>query len=968
MSTWLDNIVQLINNPYAIQRESLAQLEARVGGERGVVDPTNPFVHLMETSCMNAAAAMVKAETGLRRIYPQMAVNDAEVYNHMADADYIGRFATPALGKFRLMLSRDEVFQRAVPTGVGSIRKLTIPRNTSFSVAESIFTMQYPIDIRIMAHGGLQVVYDTSEESPLEILSSNVVDWAPLNLDGKVYLSLDIPAYQFRITRTLAKINRMTTFRQSVALKEDFYHARVHYSDVNGNWIEMTTTHSDQVFDPFHPTALLRVEGRKLSVEIPTVYLTQGLVANELRIDVYTTQGAIEIPFLTEYVPNSFVLRWEDWSADNMSQFSSPLSVFTEMSVFAIENVSGGSSAITFAQLRDRVITSALGSPDLPITNAQITDRLQRRGYSMVTDVDRITNRQFLATRLLPTPADGTLVSGSGSTMQTLQSSMQELVEHTYCVTDNGERITLLPSALYDYNDGLISIVPETTINLLNSLPVDVRARRLNESQYLFSPFHYVLDIANDRFDLRPYYMDDPKIASKSFIGENDTAGIAVSVASYEVQRIEQGYMVVLVTKSGDGWKALPDTEVFCQLAFKPAGEIDLAYQNGSLGGVTEDGERIYTFFLGTEFDIDENHNLLLNTFQMYDNGARPHAVALNTAFQVFFACAEQGTQGLQPSAIDNLIGHELLPADVTGLTHEELNVSLGHALVGLWSSGRSVVGSEDYARYSADVPWLYERDVYDRDAFGAIKIERDPDTDALIYQILHRAGDPILDQHGAPTFKYRVGDIQVDPDGAPIAISSRKMVRQSDLYMLDGVYWWVTDESTSVYRDSLPKTVVNWLETDIAAVQEFLLEQTTLSFYSQCTLGAVKAIVGEEKPVYIDAAQSFKVEFSVSGPVFRDGALRTALERMTMRVIDATLQKSVVTLNEIIARITAEAGSDVIAVKVTGLGGEMAYPVITLVDDAARLSIKRKAIDKADGTITVRDDVEISFIQHSSI
>ncbi len=966
MSTWLDNAYRYINNPYAIQRESLRQLEAKVNGDRAVVDPTSPFVHLMETSAVNSAAAVIKCATGLRKIFPRMAVTDEEIYNHMSDADFVGRFATPALGNFRLLLSRDEVMARAVDTGAGGVRKLTIPRNTSFEVAGYRFTMHYPIDIRIMAHGGLQIVFDTETTTPLETLTSNSVDWGVLNLDGDSYIRLDIPAYQFVVERTIAKLNQMTTFRQSITLKDDFYHARV-YRAVGTEWEEIITTHSDQVFDPYKPTALLKLMGRVLTVEIPTVYLTQGMVDTELRIDVYTTKGAIDVP-LTGYMPNSYVIRWEDLAASGDTPWTAPMKVFSRLAIFANVDVRGGAGQISTPALRERMITSALGAPDMPITNAQLTDRLQRRGYSMVTDIDQVTNRQFLATRLLPTPTDGTLVSGSGSTMQTLQATMEELVEHSYCVTDNGARITLLPSALYTYVDGLISVVPETMVNTLNALPVDVRARRINEGRYLYSPFHYVLDINDDRFALRPYYLDNPSIESKSFVAENPTTGIGVTVGDYQIERVDGGYMLVIITESGDAWKALPDADAYCQVGYIPSGEIDLAYQNGVLAGKTDLNERIYTFFLGTNFDLDANHNLLINTFQMYDNGPRPHGTALSSPFQVFFAGDNLAVAGLTRSEIDDDIGSQMLPATVYGLVQETLNIKLGVALTGLWASARSVVASEDYARYTADVPWLYEKTVFKRDPVGGgILIERDPVTHGLTYVVLHNAGDPVLDDQGQPMIRYQAGDVMVDAEGKPIAISSRKMQRQADLYMFDGVFWFATDESAITYRNLLARTVVDWIQTDIATIQGKLFEKSSLYFYSQCTLGMVKVIVGEERTLYLDAAQGFKVEFSVSAQVFRDGELRATLEEMAIKVIDDELKKPVVTTNNMVSMITEQAGSDIIAVKLTGLGGVAAHPVITMVDDASRLSIRRKAVDRADGTITVRDDVEISFIQHKS-
>jgi hypothetical protein len=965
-ASWQADALSYIANPTACQRRALAEFEARSGGTHVIVDPSNPFMFLCEAATTTASAAALEIAANMRRVYPSMALSDDEVYDHMSDADYVGRFATPATGQFKVWLRRDEVYQRAVETGTGGIRKLTIPRNTEFHVAQTTFTMQYPIDIRIMSHDGLNVVYDTEILSPLQTLSTNQVTWTTVTLGsaGEVYLELTIPADQFQITSYTNKLLNAGSFSRTYTLTDQFYHARAYYSDLNGNWIEMATTHSDQVFDPFKPTLLLKLAGDKLTATIPTIYLTQQLVNTEMRLELYLTKGPIEMS-LSGVAPNSFSATYKDLARTGLDIYSVPMTVFSDYGIGSALDVNGGTNAIGFIALRDRVITNALGAANLPITSPQLTTHLADRGYSMVEQIDQVTNRQYQATRLLPTPSDGSLISGAGSSIQTLVASLTELATFDYCVSSNGDRCTLLPNALYSYVNGVTSLVPEAVVQQLLALPVDVRARRVNESSYLYSPFHYVLDIADNHFHLRPYYFDNPAIVTKSFISENDSTGVDVTVANYEIQRVDGGYAVLITCASGDSWKLLEDDNAHCQLSFVPAGERDRAYQNGTLVGVTEGLERVYSFFIGSAFDVDASDNLIINTFQMYDQGARNHGLPLLHEFDVMFAATGLTGTGITYSDIDTDLGVQLLPADTVGISRERLNVRVGYSLDGLWAAARSVVGSEDYQRYTADVPWLYEQDVFLRDPqTGAIVVTIDDDN-KVVYTYLHRRGDPILDQNNQPTYKYRAGDVVIDADGKPVAISSRKMIRHSDIMMFDGVYWFATDAAATAYRDSLPRTIVTWLEQDIAAVNQYLLEQTKLYLYTQSTIGSVPVTVGEGKSTTINAAQSFEVVYYVNGATYRDAELRASLERTAVSVIDAALRNPVVALNEITTSLTTLAGNDIIGVSITGLGGDDAYTTVTLRDDSARLAIKRIAVDKADGTITVRDDVAVSFILH---
>lgn len=959
---WKDRVGQFRYNPAAIQRISLSVLEETSNGQYNVIDPNNPFVFLLEASAVNSAAAMQENAANTRKQYASMAMTEDELYLHMSDSDYAGRFASPSRASITFLFEKSELINRVVPVGDGMIKKMTIPRHTQIEVAGVPFTMQYPIDIRLMAHGGFQVVYDVDRPSPLETLASNMVAWEMVNLNGMEFLRLDVPMSQFKIATSYVSVSRASAVNQSFAFEDKFYYARVFNSKADGSWQEIRTTHTDQVFDPTKPTALLRVTDGKLNVSLPQIYLTVGLVTTDLRVDIYTTKGQMEM-VLDNYQANAFKATWLDLEKDDGGKFINPVTAFTTMTIFSGSKVTGGADALTFEQLRERVMDNATGVPDLPITNVQLDTRLQDLGYDLVKDVDNVTNRQFMATRQLPRPADNSVVSGAGATVQTLTASMVELGELT-TVKDNGNRITILPTTLYQSLNGLLRIVPQASVAALMALPIDVRSRRINDENYLYTPFHYVLDKNDDQFDLRTYYLDSPAVEAKSYVQENDTTGIAVATADYSIERIPAGYKLQLLTVSSDAWKAVPDARAFCQLSYRPAGEKDRAYLNGVLIGEIED-ERVYEFILGTDFDIDSLNNIALNTFQMYANPADKHATALVSDFDVVYAAADLTISGLKPSTIDNEFSLMGLPDTTVGISRERLNIRLGDVLNNLWRAARSVVSSEDYERYTADVPALYEQTVFERDSSGNIVFTIEPD-DSITYHVLHEVGDPVLDEWDNPVIKHQVGDIKLDPDGQPIVKNSRTLLRQLDLFLLDGAYWFATEASAKSYRDSLPATVVDWVNGDLGQVSQYLLEQTNLYFYPKSTLGQIPAIIGEDQRTTLPAAQSFKVEYYLRGVQYRDAALRSALQRMATETINEALQQPTVTMSEITSRLTARAGTDIIGVQVWGLGGSLDLSAVSLEDDSARLSIKKVAVPLADGTIGVQDDVGVTFIQHT--
>lgn len=963
VNTWLANIDLVRSNPASIQRIALDALEELKGSRVNIVDASNPFVFLLEASSINASAAMIASEVQTRKQYPTMAVTEDDLYLHMSDREYVGRFASPSRATFKIHINKEELLARAVPTGENRVKKITIPRDTEFTIADCNFTMQYPIDIKVMSHGGIQVVYDTSQISPLETLDTNIVTYSTVRIREREYLLIEIPTSQMTVVRKNGSLDLTVGFTARYEFEDQFYFARVYYSKPDGSWHEFITTHTQQVFDPRTPTAVLKVYSNMLEVSIPQIYLTTEEVSEDVRVDIYTTKGPLDM-ILSNYDINNFTVRWRDLSDDVLtSRYSAPLTVFNEMGIFSDSTVSGGTNSLTFEALRRRVMINATGSPSIPITPAQIVSRLEDLGYSLVKDVDNITNRQYLATRLLPKPKDGSSVAGCGSTIQTLIASMEDLTAFR-TVIDNDQRITITPETLFTYDNGLVSIVPDATIDSLLAYTPDVRVRHVNDGHYLYTPFHYVLDMTDNRFDHRAYYLDSPVIETKAFIGENDTLGIEVGTRNFKIDRVAEGYKITIVTQSGDVWKNLDDADVHCQMSFTPSGENTKAYLNGTFIGRNGNNERLFEFIIGTNFDIDKFDNILITTFQMFDDEPRDHGASLLQDFDVTYAVSDPIPSDVRRSELDDDFQLLDLPLETMAIARERLRVRLGDALNGLWTQSRSVASSADYARHLVDVPAVYPYDIYERDPVTGV-ISFTIDGESIEYVVLHNAGDPMLDEEDNPLYSARAGDPVVDANGNPVIISSRKMVRQVDITFLDGAYWFATEVGAVAYERSIPNTITSWVRDDIDVIQTRLLEQTELFFYPMSTLGYINAVVLENETRNLLAEQSFAVTYYLTSNEYRDAALRKSLTRTALETIYQCLQSNVVTITDINSKLLAAVKDNVVAVEVTGLGGSSELAVATLVDDSSRFSIRKVARALPDGTITVVDDVAVSFIQH---
>ena len=965
VDTLLTNISSYQFNPAGIQRTVLNMLTELTDGEITVVDPTNPFVFCLESAAVMTAAFMAKNETNTRRQYPASAQTAEDLYLHMSDKDYIDRFASPSKTVFSLLISKTEAIDKMVLDPISGIRKLVIPRNTYFTVADTVFSLQYPIEIRQLQHGGLQVVYDADAVSPLQALQTNVIDWEIRKSAEGDYLYFSFEVQQFKITSQTGSANLATDFKLDIPVEDQFYYARVYMEDSSKQWREIATTHTDQIYNPATPTAVLRVADGVLTTRIPQIYVSNGTASTNVRVDVYQTKGALEM-MLQNYPISAYTVTWKAYDKADDTVYSAPLKTLRQLIVFSDQLVTGGKDPLSFEDLRYRVINNATGAQQLPITNVQLSSALANQGYEIVKNIDVITNRVFLATRNMPDPMDAKLITAAATSIETLTVSIDE-ISALAGVRDNSDSVTITPDVIYKITNGVVKLVNNSEVQQLLAMSGDQRALAVSNGNYLYTPFHYVLDMADDEFAVRPYYLDSPSVITKLFVSENDTTLLQVTTQSYDLVRTSTGYKLRIVTKSSDDFKAITDSALYVQLAYVPEGERDRAYLMGELVAKSDEGERTYEFDLSTNFNVDGNDCLELTEFLLYNQEPRLTKTPLVGEFDIIYSTTALISDTWVSAAVDAALGRFLLPSTVYGVAHERLRLSFGQSLRTLWSRARSVVSSAVYKTWAADVPRLYEQDIYqtDLDTGAAFSVNAQGE---LEYTILHHKGDVVTDADGNPSLLHRAGEIELDHNGVPIVVNPRGMLRQLDVFLIEGAYWFATDGSAVNYRFEMTNAIVSWLTQELSEINKQLLEQTRLYFYPKTTLGTIPVMIKDGQTTSIEAGQALRVQLYVNKTVFANDELRSQLSLTTIKTISELLKKTTVSVSEIQSTLRTQYGQDVIDVQLTGLGGGLNLPALTVFDDSDRCSIRKRLVVLPDDTLIVQEDIVLDFIRHEVV
>lgn len=971
VSRFLTSLESVRTNPAGIQRVMLAQVRDVLNGEIALVDATNPYVNLMEATAVNTASFVIENETTTRQQYPSTAQTIDDLYLHMSDKDYIDRFAVPAKATFRMMVSKEELLGRMVVDVATGIGKVVIPRFSTIEVGDHVFTLLYPIEIKQLQHGGLQVVYDADQPSPLQVLTTNEVKWTTrtptkeVSLDRVVMISIDFEVLQLRVSSVNSDINQATGYNKVMAFKDEYCYAKVFYKNnaTGGLWREIKTTHTEQVYDISTPTALLQVGNGALTVRIPQIYLTQGVITGSLRVDVYTSKGAVQLN-TSVYKASAFSCNWAVIDSSEKTPYVAAWQAMRTYFVYSTDVVSGGAAPLGFEALRDRVIMNTVGGRVIPITGAQNQASLTRTGFEIVKHTDILTERRFLATRTLPKPFDAKLVTAGSASIESVILSFEEAINHGGTL-NHGERVTLTPSILYENTNGVVRMVTESAYATLMSYIPERRALAVSNGNYLYTPFHYVLDAGNDMFDARAYYLDAPTIETAMFIDQNDTTGLQVTTGNVSITKYSGGYRVLVKTSSNNAWRDLDASQLHAQLSYLASGEDAKCYLNGTLVGRSEDGETFFEFAITSSFDVDALDRLYLNSFKILNLENRSVPALLEQLFELTYATSSLMPAGWLSHQMDNQLGRFLLPNRIAGVTQERISIQFGKALNNLWSSARSIPSSAPYRTYDADVQAFYEKDVLAVDPATGTSFSVKADG-TLDYTYLARQGDPILDNSGGPVYLHRKGDVMLDTNHNPIPVGESYLSRQVDLFFIEGVYHFADDYSTTTYRSEMVATVVNWITKDLASMTGDLLEQTEIFFYPKTSMGSVKALIEGGNVTQVQAGQALTVRLYVGDSVFDNADLRTTLSTAAVEVIDSHFKQSTVSVSAITDELRKRYASDVVGISISGLGGSRNLEIITMLVESERCSIRKKLVALPNGQLIVREDVTVDFVRHS--
>lgn len=973
-STVIQNeMATVLRNPKASVRLSLDLLEKLTDGEVIAVDASNPFVYALEMGAIATNVGLVQSEALANRLYPSMAKTQEDMYLHMADADYIGRFATPGVGVVGFVMPFEDLLGKSVPLNDGSgARGLIIPRHTSVTIGTYTLTLLYPIVIKVLYNNTLNIYMDLTSANPVYKPSTNIIKWQVAVQDTVKWIVLDVPAPQVKIASHIIQITSYTGYSKQFSFEDEFCHARAFIRNTSGQWVEIHTTHQEQVYNPNQPTVCLKVLNRTLDVYIPQIYFRNGGIAGNLRVDIYTTRGVVSED-LTTFDAASPKIKLLDLDMP-LTNYSTPLNKFTALMAIPRTTIEGGSAPITFTELLNRIKTRSAYTDGLPITTSQLSSLLRDKGFELNARLDNVTMRQYTATRDIAPPQNLSTVTGLGCSIQLVHFTIGDL-EVNPIIFDSTRRATIKPSDLFKQNHGGVEVLSQLERDALVSLAErspDAISSIVNNEQYYFTPYHYILDMGLRTFGARPYFMTSPKPDTRYVFQQNASLGLNIRSGNYGVEYTDTGYRISVTLEENSTLNVLTADQLTLQLSFVMADTQARGFINGelvstidSMTGRPIDDRWMYTFDIVSNFDIDQQH--------MFDVGGVDLRCGLVQEFDLVYIVKEYVPAGVMMTDIDVIIAKDKIPnyesgAEYYGATQEKLVITFGKYLDRLWSRTRTVVVEGEYQRYDRDIYEYWHTDIYERDASGHVVITIDPNTNMIVLNKIHSVGDPVLDNAGNHVIRYHKNDLILDQDNRPIPVKDiAELAREIDMFLVDGRYYFATEPTTTAYMDSSLNTIAGWIGNDLADAANRCLERTDIYFYPKMSSGMIDVIVGDGEMVHLKADQSIKVKYILRKEKFRNSEIRENLIKKTPSMLIEAFRSvqvannGILTVGDIRSYVKNLVGGDVVDVRISGFLDDEFEAALSS-DVSALPTLGKRLVPLSNLTLQVQDDVDVDF------
>lgn len=942
----LDKLSLYKYHPNGILNISLNRLSDMLDGKVEITDPSNPFTYLLETSALNTAYAVQEYTLLTRKLYPRLANSEKDLFLHMSDYDYLGIFSEPSYGVVKFNILFNDFKTKASYNPVQKEYVLKLPRHLKISVDKYIFTLTSAIVIRLTETGVIDVKFENQDFNNIFPVETNYINFDLYNVNqNETYITFDLKLPEVDIEPIEIPIEKSKLFKNTLTFnpKRKFYYFRAFYIK-GGVWKEMLVTHTDEVYDIYKPTCIVKVLQNQNTVEyyIPPIYIGTNAIESKVKFLIYTTNGYINVNF-NDFVIGNFSTEYNpvfpDQELDNQTE---PLQLITK-AIFLKDRIIGGRDNLSFDQIKEAVINNSIGDRQLPITNKQNEYSISQENFRLIKDIDVITNRIFLLELNIPKANTRYPITKINLDIIEYKTSISNLKNNGNNVIDVDQYSTIIPenSVFKLTNEGL-SMLTQHEYDVLSSLSDIALVTEVNNNIYLSTMYHYVLDTSGNETELRPYEISSPEITRINFKEFNSTCRVGINTTQTGIAKTATGYVINILANLKKYVNTINETNVRPYLVYKDIDGSRFFLESNLYTEVNNNP--VYRFNIETNFFIDKFGRINITNFRDINNNQANIFIELDSVLEIIYI-----SNTIPPAFIsgilDSYIFGTYLAINKCVVTSEEINIKFCSYLKYLYNQVHTSTGNYEYETYDTDVPLRYTSHVYDN-----------------TNTIIHSIGDIVLNDTGDIIYKYRKGDIKQDDNGKPIPINALELNRYINLLFMDYRAYIANKKNTSDYKKQIKSYLTENITVNAVKIQDKLLENTE-AFVTVPKNINITTVKTPYRTVNISCLQSFVVDVNVNENIYNDINIRDNIEYTIIDEIDKYLADNTVysktALLDILYNKLKEYVRNISIPKFTELDEEF----IELINTNYRISLNKVLIVEQN-IYDLKEDIVVSFVK----
>lgn len=957
-----DLLSENLRNPLDIQYKALEELENRTKGTYTIADSNSSFCNLLEFGSSIAAACMQEIDNVIiPGIYAKRAQTFKSISRHMSDFDYVNLFSTPSSVTLVLQLDTITLMDQALDYNE-YYKKAVIPEDSVFTIGSYEFGIYYPIEIQInKLNGNILVTHNVNEEHPLHKLTTNILEHKTQTFQGVPMLSFSFPAYQFSKSWLKEDITASIGFSKSYTYNNYFYACRIYtYFAESDKWVELSQTTSDILYDVSKVTAKLLIEpdNHKVTVTIPQIYFDSGQMGTKLLIELYTTQGELNVD-ISQLPSEAFTASFFNRNSKNYSKFSDIFKQYPSLQIYPRSTkIYGGNNSLSFEEIRNRVINN-ISHRTLLITPTDIEKYFEDNNFKVIKYLDNISNRIYFCNAIL-TDSDNSYIPVTNSYVRLTE----DVVNSTKDIVKNqSSSVTILPTAIYQYqtSSNQCTILSDSEKAVFENMEKEKFVNTLNTYVYTKSPFHVKVSLPPSRYQTAiSYNLFDNKVLSIQYKYDHEDIMAQMTGYSASINHDNDGsdgYTIRFIVAKSVDLEEIPEEDILVFVCIKDTLGSWCGKQATFLQ--KQDDYYIYELKLKTDYQLEDNTINFTNLDFQYETLS--HTVKLEDEWVVVYS--------IKNSQVPNINNDykivEGLPASIQneyiGMGRQIFTIHLGHHLDDIiYNICDFSWEKQQYKTYDTDVVATYQNDIYELNEDGTIKVTVEDNQVKL--NKLHSAGETIMDDNDNLVYLHRKGDYVYDPNGNLILSQDRKYECLVHMMQFDARLFYSEDPAHINFIQELPLILESYFSI-IETAKDKILEETKLYFRPIRTIGTSLFSIGDGRTSNQQLDMSFRMKLHVPQFVKNDETLQNEIRDNIITITEEAIARESVSMTDIANIIKEKLSSYIDNIDVLGINGDSELQTIHVLDNDAQSSIARILVILKDNTLTLEKDVTLEFV-----